>query len=238
MADRKDDFTSRRQFRQALSTLGAEHPRLLTANKVQRMDNEIEELTAEEPLKRPRGRPPKSGTNYLGEQTRFSVRIPTTLFDRFVAYAEGSGYIRGEVQLAKHVREALEHFLACPHKRQTQIKDLESLIYICPTENTQVPTATPPTRPPEPSTDPVPSPVTKAATSPPRRQRASREAELRPQMQEIQIQYPGLGDRQHPAYLTLDKFGVILAEQYAIFDTKGQPLKKGQLKRILSKKEP
>lgn len=69
------------------------------------------------PTGNPRGRPVGSGT--LGPQTRLTVRIPTDLFDRLEAYAEGRAYTRGAPQLAKCVREAIEHYLVCPDKRQT-----------------------------------------------------------------------------------------------------------------------
>lgn len=67
---------------------------------------------------RPRGRPVGSGS--LGEQARLTVRIPVDLFNRLKAYAEGRAYTRGAPQLARCVREAIEHYLACPHKRQTR----------------------------------------------------------------------------------------------------------------------
>jgi hypothetical protein len=56
----------------------------------------------------------------LGPQTRLTVRIPTDLFDRLEAYAEGRAYTRGAPQLARCVREAIEHYLVCPDKRQTK----------------------------------------------------------------------------------------------------------------------
>jgi hypothetical protein len=71
------------------------------------------------PTGNPRGRPIGSGT--LGQQTRLTVRVPTDLYDRLEAYAEGRSYVRGTPQLARCVREALEHYLICPNKRQTRI---------------------------------------------------------------------------------------------------------------------
>jgi hypothetical protein len=71
-----------------------------------------------QPTGNPRGRPVGSGT--LGPQTRFTVRIPTSLFDRLEAYAEGRSYTRGTPQLARCVREAIEHYLVCLNKRQTR----------------------------------------------------------------------------------------------------------------------
>jgi hypothetical protein len=70
------------------------------------------------PTGNPRGRPVGSGT--LGPQTRFTVRIPTSLFERLEAFAEGVRYTRSAPQLARCVREALEHYLVCPDKRQTK----------------------------------------------------------------------------------------------------------------------
>ncbi len=69
------------------------------------------------PTGNPRGRPPGTGT--LGEQTRFTVRIPTELYARLEAFAEGRSYTRGTPQRAGCVRELLEHALLCPYKRQT-----------------------------------------------------------------------------------------------------------------------
>lgn len=70
-----------------------------------------------QPTGRPRGRPVGTGT--LGEQTRVTVRIPTALYARLEAYAEGRSFARGGTpQFAACVREALEHYLACPQKRQ------------------------------------------------------------------------------------------------------------------------
>lgn len=69
------------------------------------------------PTGNPRGRP--KGTGRLGEQTRLTVRIPTEISARLALFAEGRSFTRGTPQLAGCVREALEHYLACPHKRQT-----------------------------------------------------------------------------------------------------------------------
>jgi len=71
-----------------------------------------------QPTGNPRGRPVGSGT--LGPQTRLTVRIPTNLFERLEAFAEGVRYTRGTPQLARCVREALEHYLVCTDKRQTR----------------------------------------------------------------------------------------------------------------------
>lgn len=70
------------------------------------------------PTGNPRGRPRGSGV--LGEQTRLTVRIPSELYDRLEAFAEGRSFSRGTPQLAGCVRDALEHYLACPYKRQTK----------------------------------------------------------------------------------------------------------------------
>jgi predicted transcriptional regulator len=76
------------------------------------------------PTGNPRGRP--TGTGRLGEQTRFTVRIPTELYARLEAFAEGRSYTRGTPQLAGCVREALAHYLVCPHRRQTQTEPVHS----------------------------------------------------------------------------------------------------------------
>ena len=76
------------------------------------------------PTGNPRGRPP--GTGRLGEQTRFTVRIPTELYARLEAFAEGRSSTRGTPQLAGCVRDALAHYLVCPHRRQTTIASMPS----------------------------------------------------------------------------------------------------------------
>ena len=74
-----------------------------------------------QPTGRPVGRP--KGSTKLGEHTRLTVRIPTALYDRLEAYADGRSFARGgSPQLPACVREALEHYLACPQKRQTQAR--------------------------------------------------------------------------------------------------------------------
>ena len=71
------------------------------------------------PTGNPRGRP--RGTGSIGEhQERLTVRLPGELYNRVVAFAEGRSFTRGAPQLAGCVRDALEHFLRCPHKRQTR----------------------------------------------------------------------------------------------------------------------
>jgi hypothetical protein len=73
-----------------------------------------------QPTGRPPGRPVGSGAVLEREQIRLTVRIPATLYDRMEAFAEGLHFTRGTPQLSGCVREALEHFLTCPHIRQTQ----------------------------------------------------------------------------------------------------------------------
>jgi hypothetical protein len=74
------------------------------------------------PTGRPRGRPVGSGK--LGEEgtdhTRLTVRIPTPLYTRLEAFAETDRYHHGNPRLADYVRKALEHYLVCPHRRQTE----------------------------------------------------------------------------------------------------------------------
>lgn len=68
---------------------------------------------------RPPGRPPGSGR--LGKVKRLTVHLPEALYARLAAYAEGRSSARGDApQLPACVREALEHYLVCPQKRQTQ----------------------------------------------------------------------------------------------------------------------
>jgi hypothetical protein len=50
-----------------------------------------------------------------------TIRIPTALYERLEAYAEGRTFVRGGTPMfAACVREAIEHYLACPQKRQTR----------------------------------------------------------------------------------------------------------------------
>jgi hypothetical protein len=81
------------------------------------------------PTGRPPGRPVGSGAVLEREQVRLTVRIPTTLYDRLEAFAEGLHFTRGTPQLSGCVREALEHFLTCPYKRQTQTVHTGSSAY-------------------------------------------------------------------------------------------------------------
>ena len=68
---------------------------------------------------RPPGRPPGSGR--LGKVKRVTVQLPEALYVRLDAYAEGRSVARGgSPQLPACVREAIEHYLSCPQKRQPQ----------------------------------------------------------------------------------------------------------------------
>ena len=75
------------------------------------------------PTGRPRGRP--AGSGQLGEEgtghKRLTVRLPSALYDALEAVAEREHYTREAPELARTVRTALEHYLACPHRRQTGI---------------------------------------------------------------------------------------------------------------------
>jgi hypothetical protein len=75
------------------------------------------------PTGRPRGRPPGSGQ--LGEEgvghIRLTVRLPKVLYDALEAVT----YTREAPDLAQTVRMALEHYLACPQRRQTGNVPLE-----------------------------------------------------------------------------------------------------------------
>ena len=83
------------------------------------------------PTGRGRGRPPGSGQ--LGEEgtghKRLTVRLPTELYDALEAVAEREHYTREAPELARTVRTALEHYLACPHRRQTGIVPHASLAH-------------------------------------------------------------------------------------------------------------
>jgi hypothetical protein len=70
------------------------------------------------PTGRPKGRP--KGTGRLGEVVRLTVRIPEDLYARFVAFAEGRSYHRGDPRLSDCARDAIAHYLACPYKRLTR----------------------------------------------------------------------------------------------------------------------
>lgn len=115
MADRKDELEARRWFRQRLAELGTQYPALKDPEHQQRLTEALAEgdsFMSRIPTGRPVGRPP--GTGKLGQEgvghTRLTIRIPQPLYDALTAEAS---------ELAQTVRAALEHFLACPHKRQT-----------------------------------------------------------------------------------------------------------------------
>lgn len=92
------------------------------------------------PSGRPRGRP--VGTGMLGEHTRrLTFRIPMPLYDQLLAFAEGVRYTRGDPELARTLRDALEHFLTCPYKRQTE-KTIENIVDIEKVEELQTHDAT------------------------------------------------------------------------------------------------
>ena len=74
------------------------------------------------PTGRPRGRQLGSGELGLGthdDHMRLTLRMPTELYTRLEAFAAGRHFHRGSVQLAACVRDAVEHYLTCPTKRQT-----------------------------------------------------------------------------------------------------------------------
>ena len=66
----------------------------------------------------PRGRP--TGTGRLGtDQVRVTVRLPRTLYARLEAFAAGRSSLRwsDDTRVADVVRDALDHYLACPQRR-------------------------------------------------------------------------------------------------------------------------
>jgi hypothetical protein len=68
---------------------------------------------------KPTGRPRGSGRRGLGiddPQARVTVRLPPGLYAKLQAYAQGRAFRRGTPELALCIREALEHFFACPHR--------------------------------------------------------------------------------------------------------------------------
>ena len=68
---------------------------------------------------KPRGRP--VGSSKLGKVKRVTILLPEALYVRLEAYADGRSVVRGgSPQLPACVREAIDHYLACPQKRQTQ----------------------------------------------------------------------------------------------------------------------
>src|SRR5215510_4313436 len=75
-----------------------------------------------QPTGRPRGRPP--GRGQLGEEgvghIRLTVRLPKELYDALEAQAEREHYTREAPELARIVRNALEHYVVCSHIRQTE----------------------------------------------------------------------------------------------------------------------
>ena len=74
------------------------------------------------PTGRGRGRP--LGSGQLGiegiDQKRLTIRLPMSLYEALEALAGQEHYTREEPDMARCVREALEHYLACPHRRQTK----------------------------------------------------------------------------------------------------------------------
>jgi len=75
---------------------------------------------AHTPTGNPRGRPKGSGL-LLGEvQTRVTIRIPQALYEALEERAVALHYTRGAPELARTIRDALAHYLTCPHYRQTE----------------------------------------------------------------------------------------------------------------------
>jgi hypothetical protein len=93
-----------------------------------------------QPTGRPVGRP--KGSGQLGEEgqghKRLTVRLPSALYDALEAVAEREHYTREAPELARTVRAALEHYLACPQRRQTENTPWLSMTHNGQTENTTV----------------------------------------------------------------------------------------------------
>jgi hypothetical protein len=66
------------------------------------------------------------------------VRLPKVLYDALEAVAEREHYTREAPELARTVRNALEHYLACPHRRQTENAPWLGMLHNGPTEKTTV----------------------------------------------------------------------------------------------------
>jgi len=91
-----------------------------------------------QPTGRPVGRP--KGSGLLGEEgqghKRLTVRLPSALYDALEAIAEQEHDTREAPELARTVRGALEHYLACPQRRQTENAPWLDMLRNGPTEKT------------------------------------------------------------------------------------------------------
>ena len=76
---------------------------------------------------RPKGRPKGTGKLGGGEERRLTIRLSDDLYTRFAAFAEGRHFHRGSAQYSDCARDALEHYLACPHKRLTIISAVPAM---------------------------------------------------------------------------------------------------------------
>jgi hypothetical protein len=143
MADSKDELEARRWFRQRLAEIGAQYPELRDPEHQERLREALEEEDGpmpRTPTGRPVGRPKGSGR--LGEEgqghKRLTVRLPSALYDALEAVAEREHDTREAPELARTVRNALEHYLACPQRRQTEKAPWVGMLHNGPTEKTAV----------------------------------------------------------------------------------------------------
>jgi hypothetical protein len=147
-----------------------------------------------------RGRPKGSGRLTPAQtgaeaQTRVTVRLPTTLYDRLEAFTAGCHVPCGSPQLARCVREALEEYLERHSKRQTANSPLASVDNKRQTSNV-LQASVRRTAPQQPDPVRVSSPATHPAQRGTMRQRI---------LALLQTHPAGLSARQMQTHLGVDK---------------------------------